>query len=204
MDSVEFFLVQHASVHSSDVAAGPSYFDRVLGGLTEDELRLRPAPGVNSIVWLLWHMARVEDASVNLVVADGRQVLDDDWLRRLDVPWRHIGTGMPDGEVAELSRRADVAAVRAYRDAVGRRTREIVQALAPRAWDEPVGLADTTRAARAGAFGPNAGWAEGAGFAPWQDQSRAARLAGAALRHNAMHIGEAVTVRGLAGGSPGV
>ena len=149
-------------------------------------------------------MARTEDASGNLVVTDGRQVLDDDWGRRLGVPWRHIGTGMTDDEVAELTRRADVAAVRAYRDAVGRRTREVVQALAPGAWDEPVGLADTARAARAGAFGPNAGWVEGVGFRPWEDQSRAARLAGAALRHNAMHMGEAGTVRGLVGHSPRV
>ena len=172
--------------------------------MTDGEVRGRPGPGVNSIVWLLWHMARTEDASVNLVVANGRQVLDDDWVRRLGVPWRHIGTGMSDDEVAELTRRADVAAVRAYRDAVGRRPREVVQALAPGAWDEPVGLADTTRAARAGAFGPNAGWVEGLGFKPWQDQSRAARLAGAALRHNAMHMGEAVTVRGLLTRSRGI
>jgi hypothetical protein len=205
MDSVDFFLVQHASVHSSEVAAaGPSYFDRVLGGLTEAELRVRPAPGVNSIVWLLWHMARVEDASVNLVVADRRQVLDDGWLRRLDVPWRHIGTGMTDDEVSELSRRADVTAVRAYRDAVGRRTREVVRTLAPAAWDEPVERPDTARAAAAGAFGPRTDWVDAEGFKPWQDQSRAARLSGAALRHNAMHMGEAVTVRGLAGRGLGI
>jgi hypothetical protein len=37
------------------------------------------------------------------------------------------------------------------------------------------------------------------GFKPWQDQSRTARLAGTALRHNALHMGEIVTVRGLAG-----
>jgi hypothetical protein len=199
MNAVGFFLVQHASVHSAQVGGEPSYFDRVLGGLTDDELRARPAKGVNSIVWLLWHMARVEDASVNLVVADGRQVLDDDWLHRLGVPWRHIGTGMTDDEVSELTRRADVAAVRAYREAVGRRTREVVRALPPSAWDEPVERADTARAAAAGAFGPRTGWVDAEGFKPWQDQSRAARLSGAALRHNAMHMGEAVTVRGLAG-----
>jgi hypothetical protein len=45
---------------------------------------------------------------------------------------------------------------------------------------------------------------EGVGFRPWQDQSRAARHAGAALRHNAMHMGEALTVRGLLGRGPGI
>ena len=70
----------------------------------------------------------------------------------MNVPWRTIGTGMTEGEVAELTRRADVDAVRAYRSAVGRQTREVVSALRPDAWDEIVGLADTARAAAAGAF----------------------------------------------------
>jgi hypothetical protein len=204
MDAREFFLVQHASLHTSGAGGSPSYFDRALAGLTEAEMRLRPLPGVNSIVWLLWHMARTEDVSTNLVVADGRQVLDDDWLRRLGVAWRHIGTGMTDDEVAAFTRAADVAAVGAYRDAVGRRTREVVGTLPPSAWDEPVGLADTARAAAVGAFGPRAGWTDGAGLRPWQDQTRAARLAGAALRHNALHLGEIVTVRGLTGRGLGI
>ena len=198
MDAASFFLVQHASVHTSEVGGAPSYFDRALGSLTEADMRARPATGLNSIVWLLWHMARTEDASVNLVVAHRPQVLDDDWVRRLGVPWRHVGTGMTDDEVSDLTGRADAEAVRAYRDAVGRRTREVVRALGPGAWEEPVTVADTTRAHAAGAFGPRAGWVDGMGFPPWQDQSRAARLSGAALRHDAMHLGEAVTVRGLA------
>jgi hypothetical protein len=106
---------------------------------------------------------------------------------------------MPEGEVAELTARADIAALRAYRDAVGRRTQEVVQMLKPAAWEEIVGVADTARAAAAGAFRSNTGWVEGAGYRAWQNQSRAARLAGAALRHNALHLGEAITVRGLGG-----
>jgi hypothetical protein len=199
MDLAGFFRVQHASVHAGAAGGAPSYLDRVLGDLTDAEARARPGPGLNSIVWLLWHMARTEDVTANLVVSAGRQVLDDDWVGRLGVPWRHIGTGMTDEEVGELTRRADLVAVRAYRDAVAQRTRAVVAALAPGAWDEPVERADTLRAHAAGAFGPRAGWSDGAGFPPWQGQSRAERLAGAALRHNALHIGEAITLRGLAG-----
>ena len=81
----------------------PSFADRVFGGVTDEQMRVRPADGLNSLVWLLWHMARTEDAAVNLVVAHGRQVLDDDWTRRMNVPSRTIGTGMTDGEVADLT-----------------------------------------------------------------------------------------------------
>jgi hypothetical protein len=204
MDATRFFLVQHASVHSGDVSGKASYADRILAGLGDAELRARPGRGLNSLVWLLWHMARTEDVAVNLVVANGRQVLDDAWARRMNVPLRIIGTGMSDDEVGELTARADVAAVRAYRSAVGVRTREVVRALPPAAWEEIIGFADTVRAAAAGAFAPNTAWVDGVGYRSWQDQSRADRLGGAAIRHNALHLGEAVTIRGLAGFSLGV
>src|SRR5262249_60875424 len=84
-------------------------------------MRVRPGRGLNSLVWLLWHMARTEDAAVNAVVAGRDQVLDDDWIRRMKVPWRIIGTGMTDDEVGEMTARADVAAARAYRSAGGLR-----------------------------------------------------------------------------------
>src|SRR5437867_848132 len=195
MDAVGFFLAQHTN---------ESFSDRVFGGLTDAQMRRRPAKGLNSLVWLLWHMARVEDVAVNLVVTDGRQVLDDDWIVRLNVPWRHIGTGMTEAEVGELSERTDVAAVREYRSAVRGRTRDVVRALRPEAWDEIVGFADTSRAAAAGAFRDHRGWVTGVGYPGWQGHSRATRLAGSAIGHNAIHVGEAVTIRGLAGWDLGV
>lgn len=204
MDATSFFLAQHASVHAGDVYGRPSYADRILAGLSDAEMRARPGQGLNSLVWLLWHMARTEDAAVNLVVANGRQVLNDDWARRMNVDWRIIGTGMSDDEVGQLTARSDVAEVRAYRSAVGLRTRDVVKALPPEAWDEVLGFVDTARAAAAGAFAPNTAWVDGVGYQPWQEQSRAERLGGAAIRHNAMHLGEAVTIRGLAGFGLGV
>jgi hypothetical protein len=204
MDTAHFFLVQHGGLHSAAVAGGQPYLDRVFAGVTDEQMRARPCQGLNSLVWLLWHMARTEDAAVNLVVTDGRQVLDGDWQRRLDLPWRHIGTGMTDDEVSELTARADIAAVRAYRDAVGLRTREVVAALPPAAWDETLGIADTARAAAAGAFRPDTGWVGGVGYKAWQDRSRGAQLGSSAIVHNAMHMAEAITVRSLGGFGLGI
>jgi len=85
---------------------------------------------------------------------------------------------------------------------VDMRTREVVGALAPGAWDETRGLADTTRAHAAGAFGPNDDWVDGVGHRPWQGLARGDQLGSTALRHNAGHIGEAVTIRGLVRARP--
>jgi len=205
MDLARFFLGQHAATHAGDVYDGrTSRFDRLFGNLSESQMRTRPGPGLNSLVWLLWHMARTEDVAVNLVVAARPQVFDDAWAGRMNIARRDMGTGMTDAEVSELTARADVAAVRAYRSAVGTRTREVVGGLAPAAWDGIVGLEDTARAAAAGAFGPNDLWIEGVGHPPWQAHPRGDQLGGTAIRHNAGHIGEAVTIRGLAGFSLGI
>jgi hypothetical protein len=195
VDLVTFFLRQHAATHARDVSGDMFPAQRVFAELTNDQMRIRPGSGLNSLVWLLWHMARTEDAAVNPVVAGRDQVLDDAWMRRMNVPWRIIGTGMTAGEVAEMTARADIAAVRAYRSAVGRRTREVVGALRPEAWEEIVGVEDIKRAAAAGAFRD---WTEG-GTYPWLGWTRGDQLASSALRHNAAHMGEAVTIRSLAG-----
>jgi hypothetical protein len=199
MDLLGAFSLVHSRVHAGDVYGRPSLADRVFGELTDAEMRARPAKGVNSPIWILWHMARVEDAAVNPVVAARPQVLDDEWARRMNVPSRVIGTGMTEDEVAEITARADVAAVRAYRTAVGSRTREVVRALSPEAWDEIQTLDDVLRADAAGAYGPMGAEFIRSGRHPYVGISRGAQLFVSAADHNARHIGEAITVRGLAG-----
>jgi hypothetical protein len=198
MDLLRFFLDLHAATHAGDVS-GRAGAERWLDGLSDEQLRRRPGEGLNSIVWLLWHMARTEDVAVNLVVAARVQVFDDTWARRMNVPRCDMGTGMTADEVATLSAHADVAAVRGYRSAVGVRTREVVQVLSARAWDEILSLEDTARAAAVGAFGPNDDWIEGVGHRPWQGHTRGHQLGQTAIRHNTAHIGEGVTIRGLGG-----
>ena len=193
MDLLTFFLSQHAAVHDREVSGRDFPAQRVFD-VSDDRMRLRPGPGLNSLIWLLWHMARTEDAAVNPVVAGRPQVFDEEWMRRMNVPWRIIGSGMTGDEVAEMSARADVAAVRAYRTAVGLRTREVVQSLPAPTWDEVIGDADL---ARAGAT-TFRDWMPGQPY-PWRGWTRAEQLASSALRHNSAHIGEAVTIRGIAG-----
>ena len=185
MDPVSFFYLQHGRVHSSKVSSVMSLADRIFGALTDQQMRVRPGKGLNSLVWLLWHMARTEDVGVNLVVTAGRQVFDDDWARRMNISRRDTGSGETEDEVSELSAQADVAAVRAYRDAVGLKTRDVAAALGPADWAEILTAADAARVP--------------GGFQAFLGQPRALELGTSAILHNALHLGEAVTIRGLAG-----
>ena len=193
MDIRQLLLAQHARTHSA--ATLPSDLpleDMLLDGLDDDKIRLRPREGLNSMAWFLWHMARAEDAASNLILAGRGQVLDEaDWLARLGVARRDIGTGMTDDEVSDLSARVDVGALRSYRAAVGRRTHEVIQGLDLDGLGAAVGAAEIDRAVAAGAFGPNAGWL--AGF--WNGRPREFFLTFTVIGHNYNQIGEAWVLR---------
>jgi len=118
-------LAEHALTHTTAVATadGTQLAESLWARLNESRMRER-LPGHNSIAWILWHLARVEDVYVNCLIRGVPEVLDRDaWLRRLNVDVRDIGTGASDEDVADLSARIDLLALRAYRDAVGRETR---------------------------------------------------------------------------------
>lgn len=91
MDAVGFFLTRYGEVHKGLV-------DGLFGSLSEAQLRARPHPGVNTVAWLLWHSTRIEDVALNRFLSDRPQVLVE-WLERLAVPRRDVGTGMKDTEV---------------------------------------------------------------------------------------------------------
>jgi len=201
MDARDLFLEQHAAVHSAAVGGNKmSAAERTFAGLTDDQMRVRPREDLNSLAWLLWHIARVEDVFVNPVLAGRPQVHDDAWMKRLGIARRDFGTGMTSAEVSELSRRIDVGALREYRDAVGRRTREIVAAFGPQDWEGVTAADVIERLAADGAFGVRADMLVKA----FTGRPRRAVLTGIALLHPAGHMGEAGVVRTAGGFGAGI
>jgi DinB family protein len=137
MDARELFLADHTRIHASAtsteaeraLAGGFTMQDDTLKRLDEAHLRVTP-DSLCSIVWHIWHMTRIEDVTINTLLRGSPEVLDGaDWLARLDIEERHVGTGDTDEEVRGFSERVDVSALLAYRDAVGRETRAWVRDL---------------------------------------------------------------------------
>ena len=191
MDALAFFRVRYADIHGR-------LLDDVLGGLSEDQVRRRPHPAVNTLAWLVWHTARIEDVGVNRFVADRPQVMDEEgWLARMKLTRRDVGTGMDDAEVNELSAAADLDALRGYWQAVTRRTLAVVETLGGQDLEAPVPMDRVQRVAfEEGAVAAKAAWlAEfwGAG------RSRAWVLSQTPLLHVVGHWYEARVVKGLWG-----
>ena len=190
MDAIDFFLTRYGDLHRGLV-------DGLLSGLPEAQLRGRPHPGVNTIAWLLWHSARIEDLAVNRFLADRPQVLDGGWLDRLGVARRDVGTGMSDAEVDELSARIDIQALRGYWDAVSARTLELVETLRGTDLEATVPGERVTSVVRSeGAVAPGAEWLTEF----WAGgRTRAWILAQTALLHPYGHYYEARVAAGLWG-----
>jgi DinB superfamily len=201
MDARDLFLDQHAAVHSAAVGGNKmSLAERTFAGLTDAQMRARPREDLNSIAWLMFHIARAEDVMVNVILAGRSQVFDDSWDKRLGVTRRDFGIGMTSAEVTELTQQVDVAALREYRDAVGGRTREVVSGFSSEDWQGAVEAAGAERAAAEGAFGARTE----ALVKGMPGRPRASVLSGIALIHSANHMGEATTVRAAGGFGTGI
>jgi hypothetical protein len=90
MDAIDFFVRHYERLHMQ--------VERdFLHSLSDAQMRLRPH-GLNSIAWLVWHIARYEDI-LNLLLVGRPQVLDEEhWLPRLRVSMRDVGTGPSESE----------------------------------------------------------------------------------------------------------
>jgi DinB superfamily len=189
MDALQFFLPFHEAMHTQIV-------DR-FSQLTDAQMRFRPHPQLNSIAWLLWHMARSEDMAVNRLIANRPDVLHGEgWVPRLHLPRRDMGTGMTDEEVAEFSAGVDIAALRGYSDAVGRRTQEVVRGLRAEELDDVPDPAHIHRVLEEEeVMGPNAAWLE----ALYVGKNKGWLLLQIALSHPRGHLGQATLVRKIQG-----
>ncbi|GIN70245.1 hypothetical protein J14TS2_07200 [Bacillus sp. J14TS2] len=78
--TIQLFLSQHALLHSSSIGntSRTTLEDVLLNDLDEVTFRKYPVANPdtkNSIAWHLWHIARIEDMTINLLIADTQQVL---------------------------------------------------------------------------------------------------------------------------------
>lgn len=131
--AIQLALELHASTHSGEVSgsAEPTYFDQLINGLQPGDFRVMPTEKDETIAWQVWHIARIEDLVANLLIAESPQVFTSAWAEKLGVPVKDTGNAMTDAEIMAFSKQVDVEALLGYWGAVGRRTREVIKALAP-------------------------------------------------------------------------
>jgi hypothetical protein len=192
-EAMALFLAQHAAVHTAAVSGGGSWslHDEALAGLTEAQIRFVPRPGQNSIAWLLWHITRIEDGTLNTLTLEQPQVWDAEWAAQLGFPLRDCGASMDENEVAALSAQISVPALLAYRAEVGRRTRERVSTLSPEQIKAPVPEAAVQKLVDEGTISTKGHWL----FDYYLNRTKGFFLTRTATSHNFIHLNEAGRLR---------
>ncbi len=106
----------------------------LLGELRDDQLTTRPDGIGNSIGWLVWHLARVQDDHLAEIAGRDQVWVSDGWFGRFGLPFPvdATGYGFDDGEV-DATRITSTDLLTGYHAAVHALTAELLAGLtAPR------------------------------------------------------------------------
>jgi hypothetical protein len=123
--------------------------EATLDGLDDGSLALRPAGTGNSIAWLVWHLARVEDVQVADVAGLEQVWFSQDFVGRFGLPLKPRDTGYGHSSDQVDAVRAPAELLLDYYDAVHRQTLGYLQGLGDEEldrvvdtrWNPPVTLA---------------------------------------------------------------
>jgi uncharacterized damage-inducible protein DinB len=124
--------------------------EEVVAGLSAEQLTYAPAPGANSIGWLVWHLTRVQDDHIAEVAGTEQVWTADGFYDRFELPFDPSETGYGQRPEQVAAVRVPSAQMLAdYHRAVFARsvvyvtglTEQDLAAVVDEAWDPPVTLA---------------------------------------------------------------
>jgi hypothetical protein len=129
-EAKQLFLDLHAKLHLSVISSTmQNETDALLLDLSHNELCNMPTAKDKTIAWTLWHIARIEDLTIGILAAEGEQLFNAEWKNRLNANITDTGNALDEDEIMALSLRLNAEELLEYRNAVGRKTRDIVSAL---------------------------------------------------------------------------
>ena len=148
------------------------HVDELTDGLTDEVSDYRPTPNANSIAWLIWHSARVQDIQLADVAGVEQVWTRDGWVDRfgLDLPRNDTGYGHGPDEVAKVHAPADLLS--GYYHAVHKLTLEYIATVTA---DELARIVDTN----------------------WDPPVTASARLVSIIDDCAQHLGQAAYVRGI-------
>jgi hypothetical protein len=130
--AIKLCLEQHSMVHLSEMSSikTNTFEDYLWEDLDETALRTSTNEKGRTILYGLWHSARIEDITMNILVAGDEQIINtENWIKRIHSPISTTGNELNPIEILEFSKNININELRNYRIAVGRKSQHIIRNL---------------------------------------------------------------------------
>ncbi len=125
-------LSLHSMVHLSIMSGvdKKTFEDELWEGLDENTFRTSQNQKGRTIAYGIWHCTRIEDITMNLLVAGDKQIFNrGNWQEKINSNITDTGNAMSEDDIIEFSKNINMEELKNYRIEVGRRTRDIVENL---------------------------------------------------------------------------
>jgi hypothetical protein len=103
--------------------------DKLLNKLTPQEWTIMPTAKDETIAWAIWHITRIEDLTVGILIGGDEQIFDRRQKEKLNVNIVDTGNALSDDEIMNLSVSINIHSLLDYRATVIKRTQTIVNGL---------------------------------------------------------------------------
>ncbi|WP_346920586.1 DinB family protein [Clostridium sp. UBA7339] len=131
-ESKSLTLSLHSMVHLSIMSGvdKKTFEDELWEGLDENTFRTSQNQKGRTIAYGIWHCTRIEDITMNLLVAGDKQIFNrEKWQEKINSNITDTGNAMSEDNIMEFSKNINMEELKNYRIEVGRRTRDIVENL---------------------------------------------------------------------------
>lgn len=123
----ELYLSMHKYLHFSD--NDDTLMNQLWKNLNTKDFSIMPTAKDVTIAWNIWHITRIEDLTVNILLNNSEQIYNREWKRKMNVSVNDTGNAMTDDEIMELSRNMNIKVLKEYRKAVGNQSQNIFSKL---------------------------------------------------------------------------
>ncbi len=195
-ESIKLSLELHSMVHSSNMSGidKKTFEDELWEGLDENTFRTSTNEKGRTIAYGVWHSTRIEDITMNILVAGSEQVFNvGNWKEKTNTKIIDTGNTMTEKEIIEFSKNINMEELKNYRVVVGRRTREIIKSLKPSDMKRKIEKDRLNRVLKEGAVLD----VEGANWLIdfWGRKNVAGIILMPATRHHVVHINESLSAK---------
>jgi hypothetical protein len=131
-ESKRLCLHLHSLVHSSIMSGieAKTFEDELWEGLDDSIFRTSINEKGRTIAYGIWHSTRIEDITMNLLVAGNDQIFSTGgWQEKIGSKIIDTGNAMTENEIIEFSIDINMQELKNYRIAVGRKSIDIIKNL---------------------------------------------------------------------------